>query len=81
MAVLTLHVNFVLTSIFVFFFYKYVYTTVLSFDIVAVDEINFNSFIHSISAILNMSNLYGAVQVLHNGFFWKFDALTSDCIH
>ena len=29
------------------FFYKYVYTAVLSFDIVAVvDEINFNSFIH-----------------------------------
>ena len=47
MTVFTLHVNCVLTSIFV---YKYVYTTVLSFDIVAVDEINVNSihsFIHS----------------------------------
>ena len=43
MTVFTLHVNCVLTSIFV---YKYVYTTVLSFDIVAVDEIHFNSLIH-----------------------------------
>ena len=37
MTVLTLHVNYERTSMFGFF------TTVLSFDIVAVDEINFNS--------------------------------------
>ena len=46
MTVLTLHVNCVLTSIFGFFFFTNM-CTVLSFDIVAVDEINFNSFIHS----------------------------------
>ena len=45
MTVLTLHINCVLTSIFVFFyFYKYVYTTVLSFEIVTVDAINSDQF-------------------------------------
>ena len=33
----------------------------------------------TICAILNKSNSYGAIQVLHNDFSWKFDTLTSDC--
>ena len=60
MTVFTLHVNCVLTSIFV---YKYVYTTVLSFDIVAVDEINVNSILSFIQGRHALDNkmIVGAI--------------------